>query len=38
MAQAAVAKEFESEGFSRRESLYMTAAMFNGNPGIAPED
>lgn len=27
---------YEEVGFLRKEALYMTAALFTGNPGIAP--
>jgi len=36
MAQAAVVREFKEEGFDSNAALYLTAAVFTGNPGIAP--
>lgn len=36
MAMHETVTAFEKAGFMRGEALYMTAAMFNGNPGQSP--
>lgn len=36
MAQHEAAEEFEKAGFARNEAIFLTAAMFSGNPGAGP--